>query len=99
MSGVGGNNGSGDELLSGGSNAGIRKSDNHSTYTNKSSSINTNATTVHPHFGGHNARSTSNNIGSGFSMANNNNNNTGSGPLLDFKSAFSVLDDKPGSLR
>ena len=30
---------------------------------------------------------------------NNNNNNNNSGPLLDFKSAFSVLDDKSGNLR
>ena len=98
MSGVGNGNSNGDDLL--GSND-IRKSDHHSTYNNKSASINTNAaTTVHHQFGGQHARTSSiNPSGPGLGMVNNNNNNNSGGPLLDFKSAFSVLDDKPGSLR
>ena len=91
LSGVGNGNGSGEDLLSGGN--GIRKSDTHSTYSNKS--INTSATTsAHHQFGGGHLGRTSTN-GSGVS----NNNNISGGPLLDFKSAFSVLDEKPGSLR
>ena len=97
LSGVGNGNGNGEDLLGGGN--GIRKSDNHSTYSNKVSSINTSATTtLHQQFGGHHGRPLINHPGSGIGMPNNNNNNNG-GPLLDFKSAFSVLDDKPGSLR
>ena len=92
-------NGNGDDLLGG--NGGIRKVDNHLTYTNKSTSVNTSAAaaTIHQQqFGvGQNARTPMNNTGLG--LNNNNNNSVGGGPLLDFKSAFSVLDDKPGSLR
>ena len=95
LSGVGNGNGSGEDLLSSGN--GIRKSENHSAYNSKSSSINTSATTsTHNQFGGgHLGRTSSSNSG----VTNNNNNNISGGPLLDFKSAFSVLDDKPGSLR
>ena len=89
LSGVGNGNGSGEDLLSGGN--GIRKSDPHSTYSNKS--INTSAaTSAHHQFGGGHLGRTSAGV-------SNNNNNISGGPLLDFKSAFSVLDDKPGSLR
>ena len=97
MSGVGNGNGNGEDLLSGN---GIRKSDNHSTYNNKVSSINTSATTTtHHQFGGQHGRTNVSNTSTGaLGMVSNNNNNS-SGPLLDFKSAFSVLDDKPGSLR
>lgn len=94
---MGNGNSNGDDLL--GSN-GIRKSEHHSTpyNPNKTTSINTNAvTTGHHQFGGQHTRV--NTSGPGLGMVNNNNNNNSGGPLLDFKSAFSVLDDKPGGLR
>ena len=95
LSGVGNGNGNGEDFLGGGN--GIRKSENHTTYSNKVSAINTSATTtIQQQFGGQHGRPLINHTGIG--MTNNNNNNNG-GPLLDFKSAFSVLDDKPGGLR
>ena len=97
LSGVGNGNSNGEDLLGGNV---IRKSEHHPNYSNKSSSINTNTTTTGNHqFGGQHTRASLNPPGSGLGMVNsNNNNNNSGGPLMDFKSAFSVLDDKPGNL-
>ena len=96
LSGVGNGNSSADDLLGGG----IRKADHHLNY-NKSPTTNANATTTGHHQFGNHTRSSITNTGAGGMGGNhnNNNNNNNGGPLLDFKSAFSVLDDKPGSLR